>query len=277
MRVHDGKTVKVLSIAIIVFMILVTLLPLALMVLNSFKTRIQISTNPLALPESLSFENYRDAWVQGSIARAARNSITLVVGTLLITLLISCMAAYGLARKAVFGWKTISVYFLVCNTIPKQLFIIPLFFILQKAGFVNNLFAMMVIYAAVYSPFAIFLLKTYFEAIDQDIMNSAMIDGASNMQIFWKIVLPLVQPGLLTASLIVGLWCWNEFLFAVTFLQTESVTTLAVEFYSFTSRYTTEWGNMMAYAVMVTLPVIVFFIFLQRRFIDGMTAGGVKG
>ena len=108
-------------------------------------------------------------------------------------------------------------------------------------------------------------------------MNSAMIDGASNMQIFWKIVLPLVQPGLLTASLIVGLWCWNEFLFAVTFLQTENVTTLAVEFYSFTSRYTTEWGNMMAYAVMVTLPVIVFFIFLQRRFIDGMTAGGVKG
>ena len=277
MKAREGKGFKVFSAAILLLMLVITLLPLLLMVMNSFKTRIQITTNPLALPEALNFDNYRNAWVQGSIARSSINSISLVIGTLVITLLVSCMAAYGLARKAVFGWKTISVYFLVCNTLPKQLFIIPLFFILQKAGLVNNLAAMMVIYSAIYTPFAIFLLKTYFEAIDQDIMNSAMIDGASNMQVFWRIVIPLVQPGLLTAALIVGLWCWNEFLFSVTFLQNEEVTTLAVQFYSFTSRYTTEWGNMMAYAVLVTLPVIVFFVFLQRKFIDGMTAGGVKG
>ncbi len=273
----QSVSVKVFSWLLLVFMLIVTLLPLCLMLLNSFKTRVEITTNPLALPETWSIQNYVKAWQQAEIPVAARNSIILVFGTLLITLVVSCMAAYGLARKTVPCWKQLSVYFLICNTIPKQLFIIPLFFILQKAGLVNNLVAMMFIYSAIYSPFAIFLLRTYFQAIDQDIINSAMIDGASHWQTFWKIVMPLVRPGILTASLIVGLWCWNEFLFSVTFLQTDSVTTLAVKFYGFTSRYVTEWGNMMAFAVLVTLPVILFFIFLQNRFIDGMTAGGVKG
>ena len=142
---------------------------------------------------------------------------------------------------------------------------------------INNLVAMMFIYSALYTPFAIFLLRTYFIGINRDITNSAIIDGASKLQVFSYIVMPLVQPGLLTVALIIGLWCWNEFLFSVTFLQKESVTTLAVRFYAFSSRYVTEWGNMMAFAVFVSVPIILFFLLLQRYFIDGMTSGGVKG
>ncbi len=277
MTIRQNKTGVVVMWILLTFMALVTLLPLSLMVLNSFKTRMEIVRNPLALPKIFSGINYKNAWIQGQVSQAAINSILLVAGTLLITIISSCMAAYALARKKLRFSNGISVYFLVCNTIPKQLFIIPLFFILQKMGLIDNLIPMMFVYSAIYSPFAIFLLYSYFMGISKDIINSAVIDGATSWQIFWKIVLPLVRPGILTVALIVGLWCWNEFLFAVTFLQTDKVITLAVKFYGFTSRYVTEWGSMMAFAVMVSVPIILFFIFLQNRFIDGMTAGGVKG
>ena len=262
---------------LLILMTLITLLPLSLMVLNSFKTRIEITTNPLAWPKIPQLTNYRNAWIQGEVFHAAFNSLVLVIGSLVITIVSSCMAAYALSRKKMRFSNGLSVYFLICNTIPKQLFIIPLFFILQKLGLIDNLIPMMFVYSAIFSPFAIFLLHTYFIGISKDIINSAVIDGASSWQIFWKIVLPLVQPGILTVALIVGLWCWNEFLFAVTFLQSDAVITLAVKFYGFTSRYVTEWGSMMAFAVMVSVPIIIFFVFLQNRFVDGMTAGGVKG
>lgn len=277
MKVMQPRSVRILSLVLIIFMLIITLLPLCLMLINSLKTRMEITRNPLALPVVPVFSNYVQAWIQGSVPQSAANSLILVAGTITLTLIISCMAAYALAHKMIIGWQLLAVYFLICNTIPKQLFIIPLFFMLQKTGMVNNLIPMIVVYSALYSPFAIFLLRTYFQAISPDFIHSAMIDGATQWQIFWKIVLPLVQPGMLTAALIIGLWCWNEFLFSVTFLHDESLTTLAVRFYGFTSRYVTEWGNMMAFAVFVSVPVIIFFVFLQKRFIDGMTSGGVKG
>jgi len=277
MNLKQPKSVKIISALIILLLVFITLFPLFLMILNSFKTRIEITTNPLALPQNPSFINYKNAWKQAKVQDAAINSIILVIGTLGITLFASTTAAYALANKRIRVWPQLSVYFLVCNTIPKQLFIIPLFFILQKMNLINNLVAMMFIYSALYTPFAIFLLRTYFIGINRDITNSAIIDGASKLQVFSYIVMPLVQPGLLTVALIIGLWCWNEFLFSVTFLQKESVTTLAVRFYAFSSRYVTEWGNMMAFAVFVSVPIILFFLLLQRYFIDGMTSGGVKG
>ncbi|WP_428770759.1 carbohydrate ABC transporter permease [Treponema sp. HNW] len=277
MNLKQSKSVKIISMLLLFLLLCITVFPLFLMLQNSFKTRIEIATNPLAFPKTISFINYKNAWKQAKIPAAAVNSIILVIGTLALTLFAGSAAAYVLANKKIRFWPQISVYFLVCNTIPKQLFIIPLFFILQKLNLINNLIAMMFIYSALYTPFAIFLLRTYFIGVNKDIINSAIIDGASKAQIFLYILVPLIQPGLLTAALIIGLWCWNEFLFSVTFLQKEAVTTLAVRFYAFSSRYVTEWGNMMAFAVFVSLPIIIFFLFLQRYFIDGMTVGSVKG
>jgi raffinose/stachyose/melibiose transport system permease protein len=244
---------------------------------NSFKSRIFITQNPLALPKEIMLSNYRNAWILGKIPGAAFNSIAITAGTIMLTILCASMAAYAFARKAIRGWQGFSVYFLVCNTLPRQLIIIPLFIILQRLNLINNRFAMMVIYSVIFTPFAIFLLRTYFVGIHKDYENSAKLDGATMWQIFVHIIFPLVQPGLLTVALIVGLWCWNEFLFAVTFLQTEAVTTLAVRFYSFIGRHTIEWGYMMAFAAIIIVPVMILFIFLQHKFIDGMTAGGIKG
>ncbi|MDR2784482.1 MAG: carbohydrate ABC transporter permease [Treponema sp.] len=277
MKIRQSIAVRLAQNTVIVVFIVVTLLPLLLMLNNSFKDRVSITRNPLALPEKPFVTNYERAWVYGKIPSAAINSICITAGTIVITVLCASMAAYVFARRSVRGWQGFTIYFLVCNTLPKQLIIIPLFLILQRLKLINNIFAMMFIYGAVFTPFALFLLRTYFMGIDRDYENSAKIDGASMWQIFMHIIFPLVQPGLLTVAIIVGLWCWNEFLFAVTFLQTEEVSTIAVRFYSFIGRYSTEWGNMMAYATLITVPVMIFFILLQNKFIDGMTAGGIKG
>jgi raffinose/stachyose/melibiose transport system permease protein len=277
MKTKQNLGARFIQNAVIVLLLAVTLLPLLLMLNNSFKDRVSITRNPLALPKELFVENYQKAWVYGQIPSAAVNSLAITAGAIVITILCASMAAYVFARRSVRGWQGFTVYFLVCNTLPKQLIIIPLFLILQRLKLINNIFAMMFIYGAVFTPFAIFLLRTYFMGIDRDYENSAKIDGASMWQIFIHIIFPLIQPGLLTVAIIVGLWCWNEFLFAVTFLQLEGVSTIAVRFYSFIGRYSIEWGNMMAYATLITVPVMVFFILLQNRFIDGMTAGGIKG
>jgi raffinose/stachyose/melibiose transport system permease protein len=277
MKKSRNPGLGIIQNCVILILVFVTLVPLFLMLNNSFKSRVSITQNPLAPPKEIMLSNYRNAWNLGKIPGAAFNSIGITAGTIALTVLCASMAAYVFARKAIRGWQGFSVYFLVCNTLPRQLIIIPLFIILQRLNLINNRFAMMIIYSVIFTPFAIFLLRAYFVGIHKDYENSAKLDGATMWQIFIHIIFPLVQPGLLTVALIVGLWCWNEFLFAVTFLQTEAVTTLAVRFYSFISRHTIEWGYMMAFAAIIIVPVMILFIFLQHKFIDGMTAGGIKG
>ncbi|NMB24120.1 MAG: carbohydrate ABC transporter permease [Firmicutes bacterium] len=251
--------------------------PLVLMLNNSFKNRIEITMNPLALPSPIRWQNYVEAWQSASLGSALLNTLFISTVTVLLTSCVAGMAAFVLSRKAVKGWSVVSLYFLICTTIPVQLFLIPLFFIFQKLGFVNNRLALCLVYTALYTPFSVFLLRTYFLRVSPEILDSARVDGANDWQIFSRIMLPLIQPGLLTIALVVGLWSWNEFLLAVTFLQDEALFTATVRFYSFSGRYVTEWGKMMSAATMIMTPIIVLFTFLQQRFIEGMTAGGVKG
>jgi len=127
------------------------------------------------------------------------------------------------------------------------------------------------------SPFAIFLLRTYVLSIPYELEEAAQVDGARPWQTFFHVVLPMMRPGLLTVAIVVGLNAWNEFVIAVTFLQNDSTVTAVVKFYNLTGQYSTDWGEMLAAAVIIVLPVVVLFVLLQRQFIEGMTAGAVKG
>lgn len=274
---RESRTVKVIIYAVLTLLAIFSLAPLFLMFLNSFKNRMEIAMNPLGWPIPFRYQNYIDAWRSASLGQALLNTLFISTVTILLTCCVAGMAAYVLSRKAVKGWSIISLYFLVCTTIPTQLFLIPLFFIFQRLGLVNSRLALCIVYTALYTPFSLFLLRTYFLRISSEIVDAAKVDGANEWQIFTKIMLPLVQPGLLTIALIVGLWSWNEFLLAVTFLQDESLYTATVRFFSFSGRYVTEWGKMMAAGAMIMLPIIILFIFLQRQFIEGMTSGSVKG
>ncbi len=135
---------------------------------------------------------------------------------------------------------------------------------------------MSLIYTAIYTPFAIFLLRTYFLALPPELEDAALMDGATSWQVFTRVMLPVVSPGILTVAIIVGLYTWNEFLIATTFLQGRPAQTAIVSFYGLGGQYSSDWGEIMAAGVIVVLPVVAFFLLLQRRFIDGMAGGSVK-
>jgi raffinose/stachyose/melibiose transport system permease protein len=252
------------------------LFPLALMLINSIRTNFEILSSPLGWPEEPNFAVYQQVWVESKLGRALLNSCLVAAGTVTIVCLVATPAAWVIARRRVPGWLVISLYFLATTTVPVQMFIFPLYFLFAKLGLINSHFALMFVYAAIYTPFSLFLLRTYIVSIPIELEEAARIDGASALQILMRIIFPLTSPGLLTVALIVSLNTWNEFLISITFLQTDVAATATARFYQLSGRYGSDWPQMMATAALIAAPTIVFFIMLQRRFIDGISSGAVK-
>jgi raffinose/stachyose/melibiose transport system permease protein len=253
-----------------------SLLPIALAVLNAFKTTAEINLNPLGLPAHMQWQNFSSAWRNASLGSSLLHSAEVAALTVLLVCLTAAPCAYVLARQQGKGWRFLNFYFMATITVPVQLYLFPLYFLFAKLGWVNSIPAVALIYTAMFSPFAIFLLRTYVLAIPQALEEAALVDGATAWQSFRYVILPMMRPGLLTVAIIVGLNAWNEFVIAVTFLQTDNNVTAIVKFYNLTGQYSTDWGEMLAAAVIIVLPVVVVFVALQRRFIEGMTAGAVK-
>ncbi|WP_417580930.1 carbohydrate ABC transporter permease [Pelagibacterium sp.] len=251
--------------------------PLALMVLNAFKTTPEIITSPLSLPAELQWSNFTRGWEDARLGETMWNSAKVTGMTIFLVLTTGSGAAYVLARRKIGAWKQVSAYILATTTAPIQLFLFPLYFGFAKAGWINNPIAVSFVYCAMFSPFAIMLLRTYFIAIPKELEEAAELDGANAWQVFWRVMLPIVSPGLLTVALIIGLYCWNEFLIASTFLQSRDEMTAVVAFSLLSGQYTSDWGQIMATAMIIVLPILMLFLLLQRYFIDGMAGGSTKG
>lgn len=253
------------------------LFPIALMLLNAVKSAPEIIMNPLGLPTAIRLENFTGAWRDAGFTQAFINSITLSGLSILLVCSTGSLTAYVLARRKIKSWRLVTGYILATSTAPIQLYLFPLYFGFASLGLINNVFAVSLIYCALFSPFSIMLLRTYFLAVPKELEEAAIIDGATPWQVFTKVMLPIVWPGILTVALIVGLYTWNEFLIAVTFLPSEGSRTAIASFFLLSGQYVTDWGQLMAGATMIVLPVVVLFVFLQRRFIEGMTGGSLKG
>jgi raffinose/stachyose/melibiose transport system permease protein len=277
MRLVESRTTFILTYLALGILLLITLLPIALLVVNSLKPSAEIVQNPLAWPAAYRWDNFARAWTDARFGQTMLNSALLAVMTIILVCSTGSLTAYVLARQKVKSWKIITFYLLGTTTAPIQLFLFPLYFGFAKLGLINNVFAVSLIYTAIYSPFAIMLLRTYFLAVPKELEEAALIDGASNWQVFSKIMLPIVSPGILTVALIIGLYSWNEFLIATTFLQRADRLTAVVSFFLLSGQYTSDWGEIMAAALIIVLPVIVLFVTLQRHFIEGMAGGSVKG
>jgi raffinose/stachyose/melibiose transport system permease protein len=253
------------------------LFPLSLMVISSLKKSVEIVANPLALPSALQWTNFTRAWTDAQLGRSLLNSAE-TTGFAVVLICSTCaLAAYALARRTGPGLRWVSAYLLGTTTLPIQLYLFPLYFGFAHLGLIDNVFALSFVYTAVFSPFAIFLLRTYFLAIPKELEEAAVIDGANRWQVFTRVLLPLVSPGILTVALISGLNIWNEFLISSTFLQSHDQQTAVVRFYTLGGQYSSDWGEIMAAAIIIVAPAVGFFLLMQRRFIQGMAAGSVKG
>lgn len=252
------------------------LLPLIILGFNALKTTREIGANPLGLPLDPQWGNFAEAWVRGKFSLTMRNSAIVVAGTVAGVCLISGLAAYALARLKVPGGNFFGLYLLVGTSLPAALFLVPLFFMWNKLGLINNLFGLIVIYWATSSPFATFLLRSYMVAVPADFEDAARVDGANDWQVLRHVMLPIVWPGFLTVALVTGLGAWNEYLFARTFLIDEGLRTVITSYEAFAGRFSRDWGLTSAAAIIMIFPVLVFFLALQRRFVEGLTQGGLR-
>ena len=265
------------STLILYLLVLIALLPLLLVAINTFKSHADIVINPLAFPNEFNFTNFSRAWKAGKFSTGIINSILLSGTTIVITLTFASLSAFVLARRSIVGWQLITIYFLCATTIPIQLFLFPLYFVYAKLGIVGNVFATAFILSAINLPLATFLLRTYVQTIPSDIDDASFMDGANPIQTFFHVILPLLRPGLVTVSIIVGLNAWNEFLITSTFQQGQNSFTMTLGYLSMNGTYATDQGAMMAGAFILVAPVVLFFIVMQRFFISGMASGAVKG
>ncbi len=277
MKLVESRTTLIATYVVLGIGLFITLFPIALLVLNSLKPAAQIVQNPLAFPTSIRWDNFVRAWKDAKFSQTFFNSALLTGLTIVLVCSTASLTAYVLARRKVKSWKIVTFYLLGTTTAPIQLFLFPLYFGFAKLGLINNIFAVALIYTAIFSPFAVMLLRTYFLAVPREIEEAALVDGANHWQVFTKVMLPIVSPGILTVALIIGLYSWNEFLIATTFLQKADRLTAVVSFFLLSGQYSSDWGEIMAAALIIVLPVVILFVLLQRRFIEGMAGGSVKG
>jgi raffinose/stachyose/melibiose transport system permease protein len=268
---------KIPYYVLLIILALFALGPLVILVFNSLKSSAEIGRNPLGLPLSPVFENFPAAWTQGDFSTTMVNSTILTVGTIAGVCIIAGTSAYAMARLDLPGTDAVLLYLFVASAVPFQLFLVPLFFLWSTLNLTNTRFGLIVIYWAIFSPLATLLMRSYLVRLPRDFEDAARIDGANELQVMLRVVLPLSWPGLLTVALVSGVAAWNEFFFAITFIQDNNLKPVTTSFLAFQSNFSQNWGLTSAAAIYIILPIVVLFLILQRRFISGLTAGGLKG
>ena len=273
----QSKWSQILQWTLIVIMVIVSLFPLYLVLINAFKSHADIVANPLSFPLELCWQNFTKAWKNGHFGQGFLNSLRLAAITALIVLTASSLAGYVLGMKKFRGQKLVHVYFLMAMTVPVQLFLFPLYGALAKLGLIGSVYAVCFIIAAVNMPLAVMLMRTFFMKVPVQIEEAARLDGASTFQLLTRIVIPMVRPSMITVAVLIILNAWNEYLISSTFLQGEENFTVTLGYLTLNGASVTfDQGMKMAGALMIIVPILIFFLSLQRYFVDGLANGSLK-
>jgi N,N'-diacetylchitobiose transport system permease protein len=263
---------------------LVTLFPIFWMVSTAFKPSQEIySLTPSLLPAHPTLGNFSavisgQASGIGSVWLFFRNSLSVTLATVLIASVVSLLASVAVARFRFRLRASFLVMLLIVQMIPGQALIIALFVDFNKLGLLENLGGLVVVYAAQALPVSIWMLRNFVATVPKELEEAAAIDGASAPRIFWRILFPLVMPGLVATSIFSFITAYNEFVVALTFLgQAHSTYTLPIYVTYFFGRGGAQWGPIMAASTLYTVPVLIFFMLVRRRLVGGLVAGAVKG
>ncbi|GAA2853649.1 carbohydrate ABC transporter permease [Streptosporangium fragile] len=267
-----------LAVAVFVFAVF----PVYWMVTTAFKSNEQIFTTQfIPFPTDPTLEHVERVFGEGvaghSVWRYLLNSAVVALGTVLIGAVFSLLSATAVARFRFRGRTSFLILLLVVQMVPGEALLIPLFMMVRRAGLYDQLLGLIVVNVAMTLPFAIWMLRTFVAAVPRELEEAAWIDGASRFTTFWRVLFPLVAPGLVATSIFSFITAWNEFVFALTLMSDQSGFTMPVALRYFVSQRSVDWGAIMAASTLMTIPVIVFFLLVQRRMVSGLVAGAVKG
>ncbi len=262
--------------AALISLAIVCVAPIVVMFATSLKFQTQIFTTGINFLFMPTLENYREVLGEGSFTRYLANSLVVGIVSTAITLVLGCMAAYGLARFRFRGRRTIAYTTLLLRTVPLAVLAVPVFMVWSRAGLINSLPGLILLYVAVNLPFTIWLLYGFVLQVPPELEEAAAIDGCGPIQVFYKVVLPLIKPGLAAASIFTFRIAWNEFILALV-LTDRATRTLPVAASLYITDIGVDWGKIMALGSLIAIPPLIFTFVAARQIITGLTAGAVKG
>jgi N,N'-diacetylchitobiose transport system permease protein len=278
MRMTRRRVSKVVLNATALLLFVVTVFPIYWMVATGFKRGVDIlSFEPKWLPLPATLDNFRTAIGKPFFTTDVVNSMIVVAVTVLVSLGLAFLAALAAARFQFRGRKALVVMLIVVQMVPLEALIIPIYLMLDKANQTDKLAGIIVTYMTFVLPFTIWTLRGFIINIPMELEEAAMVDGCTRAGAFRRILFPLVAPGLVATAVFAFILVWNDYLIAYVLLQSPERQTLGIWLASFTTNHGTDWGGVMAGSTLYAIPVVVFFLLVQRRVVSGLTAGAVKG
>lgn len=246
-------------------------------VVASFTPESVLFQSPSLFPRAGTLEHYRALFSERDFWVPIRNSLVVAGSTTILCVTVGAFAAYALARLDFPGKRPMLAFILAVTMFPQIAIVSPLYLLLRKVHLINSYPGLVLPYVTFAMPLAVWMLVGFFKQLPRELEEAALVDGASRWQALVKIILPLAGPGLATTAILTFLYCWNEFLFALSFTLGPERQTVPVAIALFRGQYQIPWGQILAAAIVATLPVAMVILAFQRRIVQGLTAGAVKG
>lgn len=272
---HD-RNVRWVSRVFILIYVIITAYPILFVMLTSLKKTSEFYTNIWGLPEQMALDNYIKAWYTANIGEYMLNSVIIVTIVLMVTLLTGAMAGYALSRFRLKFAEAIMMAILLCTMIPSEGVIMPMYLIVSKLKITGTYLAMILPYIGWGLPMTTYIFRNYFDTIPNELLQAARIDGCSEIKTFTHIAAPLMLPAIATNAIFLFVSWWGELLWATVELASSPMKTIPIGLVSFSAQFGTDWGALSAAVCIVLLPLVVFFLFVQKYFVGGLTGGAVK-
>jgi ABC-type glycerol-3-phosphate transport system permease component len=271
-------TGTVLTHVVLLIALMITLFPFAWMISSSLKPQTELfAEKPRLIPQTITLVNYQNVWQHTNFPRFFRNSFKIATTVSALSIVVSMYAAYAMSRFIFRGKNVFGLLLLATQMFPGVLLVLPLFLIFKAMHLFNTHAAVMLAYLTFSLPFCIWTLRGFFDAIPKELEEAALIDGASRIGALHRIILPVSGPGIAAVGMYAFIRSWNELLFALVLLQGKEMQTLPLGLTNFMEEFSFRWDLLMAGSSITTVPVLFFFLFMQKFIVQGLTAGAVKG
>ena len=253
-------------------------LPFLWMIFTSVKPPAEVMQAPPTFwPHTWSFASYVQVWTTGHFFVCFINSILVAGLTTLFSMALATLAGYGFARYRMPGGHTMLMTILFTQMFPTILLAVPFYVLMRQTHLLDTLGGLIIVYTTFALPLCTWTMRNYFLTVPVELDEAAMVDGCTPVSALWRVIIPVAAPGMVASSIFSFILAWNEFMFANTFINTETLRTLPVGLQSLIGEYSTDWGMLMAGSVITTIPIVLFFLLVQKHLVSGLAAGSVKG